>query len=278
LACVALAAGCGSGGSGASAVAPTHFTHASFVPANFVAPTTAANRWLPLKPGTQWVRVGTTLVGHRPVPHRVVSTVTDVVRRIDGVSAVAVLDQDLDAGQITQESIDWWAQDKLGNVWNVGGYTEEYEGGRFSTIRDAWLVGINGAKPGILMPANPTTRTPPWTIAQPPGADPDAAQPVQIGVRQCVTFNCFNDVLVVREGKASALDNEFKYYAPGVGQILNSPKRFSHHKDVEQLVNLIQLTPKGLAELSAEVLKLDRHARVTAPGAFGRAPAAKRTQ
>jgi hypothetical protein len=275
--CVAFAAGCGSGG-GASAAAPTSFTHASFVPANFVAPTTAANKWLPLKPGTQWVRVGTTLVGHRPVPHRVVSTVTDVVRRVDSVTAVAVLDQDFDAGQLTQQSIDWWAQDKLGNVWNVGGYTEEYEGGRFSTIRDAWLGGIKGAKPGILMPANPNSRTPPWTIAQRPGADPDAAQAVQVGLRQCVTFNCFNNVLVVREGKASALDNEFKYYAPGVGQILNSPKRFSHHKDVEQLVNLVQLTPKGLAELSAEVLKLDRHARVTSPGVFVLATPAKRTR
>jgi hypothetical protein len=212
------------------------------------------------------------------VPHRVVSTVTDVVRRIDGVSAVAVLDQDVDAGQIAQQSIDWWAQDKLGNVWTVGGYTEEYEGGRFSIIRDAWLGGIKGGKPGILMPANPALQTPPWTIAQPPGADPDAAQVVQVGQRQCVTFNCFTDVLVVREGKASALDNEFKYYAPGVGQILNSPKRFSHHKDVEQLVNLVQLTPKGLAEFSAEVLKLDKHARITAADVFGRSPAATRTR
>jgi hypothetical protein len=272
----ALTAGCS--GTATSVTVPTRFTHASFDPANFAVPTSAANRWLPLKPGTQWVRVGTTLVGHRPVPHRVVSTVTDVVRRIDGVNAVAVLDQDLDAGQITQQSLDWFAQDKRGNVWDVGGYTEEYEGGRFSIIRDTWLSGIKGAKPGILMPANPTTKTPPWTIAQPPGADPDAAQAVQTGQTQCVTFNCFKDVLVVREGKASALDNEFKYYAPGVGQILNAPKRFSHHKDVEQLVNLVHLSRTGLAELGTVALKLDRHARVTAPDVFGRSPAAKSTR
>jgi hypothetical protein len=256
---------------------PTHFTHAGFEPANFAAPTSAANRWLPLKPGTQWVRVGTTLVGHRPVPHRVVSTVTDVVKRVDGVSAVAVLDQDIDAGQITQQSLDWLAQDKLGNVWDVGSYTEEYEAGRFSIVREPWSGGIKGAKPGILMPANPTPQTPPWTIAQPPGTDPDAAEAVATGQTQCVTFNCFKNVLVVREGKASALDNEFKYYAPGVGQILNAPKRFSHHKDVEQLVNLVYLSRTGLAELSAVALKLDAHARTTTPEVFGAAPAAKRT-
>jgi hypothetical protein len=275
VACAAvLAPGCGGNGTRTSATLPTRFTHPRFDPVGFVRPATAANKWLPLKPGTQWVRVGTTLVGHRPVPHRVVSTVTNVVKRIDGVSAVAVLDQDTDAGQITQQSLDWLAQDKHGSVWSVGSYTEEYEGGRFSITREPWLGGMKGAKPGILMPANPTTRTPPWTIAQPPGADPDAAQAVQTGQRQCVSFNCFNDVLVVREGKASALDNELKYYAPGVGQILNAPKRFSHHKDVEQLVNFVYLSAAGLAELSAVALKLDGHARITSPDVYGRSAAA----
>ncbi|MHB8692337.1 MAG: hypothetical protein ACYDHH_13935 [Solirubrobacteraceae bacterium] len=257
---------------------PTHFTKAPLDPADFGSPTNAANPYIPLRPGTEWVRVGTTLVGHRAVPHRVVSTVTDVVRRIDGVSAVAVLDQDIDAGQITQQSIDWWAQDRQGNVWVLGGYTEEYEGGRFSIRRDAWLAGIGGAKPGILMYANPTTHTPPWTIAMPPGADPDVAMVVETGVKQCVRFNCYSGVLVTREGKATAIDNEFKFYAPGVGQILNSPRRRSHHKDVEQLVNMFHLTSKGLAEISAEVLRLDRHARVTAAPVFGHAPAARRAR
>jgi hypothetical protein len=275
--CSVLAAGCGGSSAAKTSInAPTHFTHASFVPADFVAPTTSANQWLPLKPGMQWVRVGTTLVGHRPVPHRVVSTVTDVIRRVDGVTAVGVIDQDTDAGQIVQQSLDWLAQDKHGNVWVVGGYTEEYEGGRFSIIRDSWLGAVKGAKPGILMPPSPTPQTPPWTIAQPPGRDSDAARAVKTGQKVCVTFNCYMDVLVVQEGKASALNNEFKYYAPGVGQILNSPQEFSHHKDVEQLVNLIQLSPTALAEISAEALKLDRHARVTVPDVYGLSPTAAR--
>jgi hypothetical protein len=127
-----------------------------------------------------------------------------------------------------------------------------------------------------MMPVNPAPQLPPWTIAQPPGADPDVAQAVALGGSQCVAFNCYRNVLTVREGKASAPDNEFKFYAPGVGQILNTPRVFSHHKDVEELVNLIQLTPRGLAEVSAEVLKLDRHARITAASVYGRSPAATR--
>jgi hypothetical protein len=274
-----MASACG----GSSAVRrgaelPHHFSQTVFNASDFVSPTVPANRWLPLKPGLQWLRVGTTQIGHRAVPHRVLSTVTDVVRTIDGVRAVAVIDQDFDAGQITQESLDWRAQDRFGNVWSVGSYTEEYEGGRFSLRRDAWLAGVQGGKPGVMMPSDPTTRTPPWIIARPPGADPDAAQAVAIGQRQCVAFNCYRDVLVVREGKAGALDNEFKFYALGTGQILNSPRRSSHHKDVEQLTNLIQVTPAGLGELSAEALSLDRHARMTAPAVYGRSPAASRSR
>lgn len=276
---VALAAGCGGGGGsghGAASV-PTSFSHAAFRPANFGPPAPAANRWLPLTPGTQWIRVGTTDIGHRAIPHRVISTVTSVSKAVDGVTTVAVLDQDVDAGQIVQQSLDFFAQDKRHNVWAVGSYTEEYEGGRFVLIRDAWLGGVDGGRPGILMPAAPTIATPPFTIAQPPGADPDAAQIVATRQHQCVPLRCFTDVLVVREGKASALDNEFKFYAPGVGQILNAPKARSAHKDVEALVNLIHLTPRGLAEINAETLKLDRHSRHTKRAVFGRSAPARRS-
>lgn len=277
LGALALATGCGGGGaSKKSASKPVHAVQMSLVPANFGVPATGVNKWLPLKPGTQWIRDGATDVGHRRVHHQVISTVTDVSRQVDGVRTVAVLDQDIDAGQIAQQSIDYLAEDKQGNVWTLGGYTEEYEGGRFTTQRDAWLAGVKGGKPGILMQANPRAGTPPYSIARPPGADPDVAEVLDNNHRTCVPLRCFKGVLLIREGKASAPDNEFKYYAAGVGQILNTPRKDSKHHDFEQLVNLRQLSPKGLAELSNVVVKLDRHAAVTAPTVFGPGPAARR--
>ena len=71
---------------------------------------------------------------------------------------------------------------------------------------------------------------------------------INVGVRHCVPFDCFDDVLVVREGKASAPDNEFKYYARDVGQIDNVPRGDSVHKDVEKLVNLTKLSRQALTE------------------------------
>ena len=244
-------------------------TRARFDPQSFGTPGRGPNRWLPLAPGTQWVREGATDVGHRRVPHRVVSTVTSVSKTVDGVRTIAVYDLDVDAGQVTQESLDYYAEDDAANVWYLGSYTEQVEGGRYVSVQDAWLAGVDGGRPGILMPGEPRTGTPPFSIARPPGEDGDVAQVVKTGQRTCVPFRCFTGVLVVREGKSSAPDNEFKYYAPGVGQVLNTPRSASQHRDLEKLVNLTRLSAAGLDEVNAAALKLDRHARTQKPKVFG---------
>lgn len=124
-----LVSGCG--GSKESAAKRT-FAEAPFRAENFVDPRVGSNRWFPLKPGTQWVREGTTLIGAREVPHRVVTTVTDVTREVDGVKTVLVYDHSEGAGQVVQQSLDYFAQDKSGNVWYMGAATEQYEAGGMS--------------------------------------------------------------------------------------------------------------------------------------------------
>jgi len=265
-----LSSACGGSGSAAQTVPVPQRT--SFDAANFVDPTTSTNQWYPLKPGTQWVVDGTTEVGSRVVPHRVIATITDVVRLIDGVPAVAMFSRSTDSGQIAQLTIDYMALDKDANVWIVGGYTENYEGGVYTNADYTWLGKASG-DPGILMPANPIVSTPRWHIGEPSTDEPSAGEVVAVGAHQCVPFACYDNVLVIREGKVSAIDNEFKFYAPGVGLILNSPRKDSKHKDTEKLVNLTQLSPVGLAEMSAEVMRLEAHARDTMPDVFAHAPA-----
>lgn len=264
-----------SGESGAPAAPEPHRT--PFDAANFVDPTTSTNTWFPLRPGTQWVREGTTEVGSRPVPHQVITTMTDVIRMIDGVPTVAMIDQETDAGQISQVSIDYFGLDRDGNVWLLGGYTEAFEGGQFTNSVDAWLGPSANGDPGILVPTNPDLSTPRWFVGENRGEEGSAAEVAEVGASQCVPFACYDNVLVVREGKISAIDNEFKFYAPGVGLILNSPRKDSKHKDTESLVNLTELSPTGLTELSNEVLQLEAHARTTEPDIFGPAPESTRS-
>ncbi len=267
-----LLAGCGAS-DGASA--KEDFARPPLVAADFGDPRAGANPWLPLVPGTQWVREGTTLIGNREVPHTVVSTVTDAVRVIDGVRTVLVFDHSLGAGQIVQQSLDYMAQDTAGAVWLLGGATEQYEAGRYVTVDEAWVSGVDGAAAGILMPPDPTADTPPWSIARPPEEPGDAAEFVRIQPQECVPFGCFDQVLVIREGKESAIDNEFKYYARGVGQIRNEPRQASRHEDVERLLNVLRLSPEALTEVTTEALRVDERAAAEMPELFGDAKATR---
>ena len=267
---VAMATSCG-GGSNEETSAPSTVTEPNFDPADFDAPTKGDNKWLPLQPGDQTVRLGKVTRGHRRLEHRVVTTVTDVTKVIDGVRTVIVLDQDIDGGEIAEQSLDYMAQDEQGNVWYLGSYTESYEGGQFVNAEDAWLAGVKGSKPGILMPADPKTGTPPYYQAQTPDEQP-VAEVVKTGQKQCVPFKCYTSVIVIEEN-----GDEYKYFAAGVGGILTEPRSEGGEQETEELINLTQLSPTGLAELSAEALRLDENARVEAKDVFGDSSAAERT-
>jgi hypothetical protein len=270
LSACAAAADEGAGGAGVEVSGPR------LDPAEFDAPATGRNPYMPLVPGRQSVREGSTQIGGRTVPHQVTTTITDVYREIAGVRTVALLDHEIDAGQVTQISVDYMAEDKAGNVWLVGGYTEQYEGGQFVAAADAWLHGVNGAEAGILVHAEPEVGSPLYSVAKLDQEEDDVAQVEQVGIRHCVPFDCFDDVLVVREGKVDAPDNEFKYYARDVGQIDNVPREDSRHKDVEQLINLTTLSPDALSESSTEALRLDHNAPDQAPDVFGDKPLGER--
>lgn len=275
-----VTAACSSGSSGGSsedAGAGETGTMVEFDPANFVDPTTSTNPYHPLTPGTQWVRGGTTEVGSRVVPHEVISTMTDVIREIEGVPTVAMLDESTDSGEIAQRSIDYMALDKDGNVWILGGYTEDYEGGEYTNTDTVWLGTIDEGQPGILVPADVTADTPKWFIGAAPGEDADVGEPVEVDISHCVEFGCYDGVRVIQEGEAGAPDNENKYYAPGVGVIDNVPLEASLHQDTFELLNLVQLSPQGLAEASQVVLDLEAHAREVVPDVFGPTPVSTRS-
>ena len=240
---------------------------------DFGSPFGATNRWLPLQPGYQSVRDGTLFRGRRELHHRRRFTVTDAVKVINGVRAVIVLDQDIDAGQIAEQALDYFAQDKHGNVWYMGSYTETYEGGQFVNAVDAWLAGVNGAIPGVAMMADPKKGMPGYIQASIPGRETIHAEVAKVGERKCVPLKCFSNTLAILED-----GTEFKYYAQGVGGIATEPNYSGGEQEKEALLNVIQLTPKGLTEASAEALKLDRHARTTASEVFGSSAPARRSR
>jgi hypothetical protein len=210
------------------------------------------------------------------VPHEIITTMTDVIRVIEGVKTIAMLDESTDSGEVSQVGMDYMALDKDGNVWILGGYTEDYQGGVYTDIDSAYLGEGGGAAFGILSPRNVDANTPRWFIGSAPDEKPSVGTVVEVGGTYCVAFGCFENIRVVQEGNVGAPDNENKYYAPGVGVINNIPLDASLHQDTFQLTNFVELSPEGLAEASQTVLDLEAHARTVAPEVYGSAPPATR--
>ena len=241
---------------------------------NFDRSTNIDNEWLPLKPGTQFVYEGFTLKGGRRVPHRIVFTVTDLTKVIDGVRTVVCTDSDYSAGKLEEAELIFFAQDKDGNVWHLGQYRENHEDGEFAGGR-AWLAGaLEGARAGIMMKAKPRLGTPSYSqgYAPPPFNWTDRAKVYQMGQKTCVPFKCYEDVLVIAESsKEERNAQQLKYYARGVGNIRVGWRGKDERKqETLQLVKVVHLGPEALAKVRAEALELEKRASV-----YGRTPPAE---
>jgi hypothetical protein len=134
----------------ALAVVPAATASPPFRPADFVAH--VDNPWFPLRPGTVWVYRGV----KDGKPSRDVVTVTNQKRTIAGVGATAVHDDLYVEGRLAERTTDWYAQDRAGNVWYLGEATAELDAsGRVTSREGSWQAGLDGARPGIYMPADP---------------------------------------------------------------------------------------------------------------------------
>ena len=182
-------------------------------PADFV--TTVDNPYFPLEPGTVTRFVGTT-DGEREV---VTVRVTDRTKEIMGVTAVVVRDTVRVKGEVTEDTFDWYAQDVDGNVWYMGEDTKEYDGGQVVSTEGSWEAGVDGALPGVIMPADPTVGLA-YTQEHYAGQAEDKGKIVAMGRQVSVPYGSFDQVLVTEDWtplEQNALER--KSYAPGIGVV-----------------------------------------------------------
>lgn len=195
-------------------LAPIHGRYAPAIdPASFVG--RIDNPYLPYAPGTrlhfQGVRGTTPQTDDQVVLRRTVT--------ILGVRCTVVRDTVSEHGRAVERTDDWYAQDRQGNVWYMGEDSFERQHGRFVKASDSWKGGVDGAQPGIIMPAHPR---PGDAYRQEffPGHALDRARVVRLDGRLRVPLGAFDRLLVTNE--RSPLDRgqvERKWYAAGVGEI-----------------------------------------------------------
>ena len=136
-------------------------------PANFT--TEIDNPYMPVRPGSVWVYSDRDPSG---TPQRDVIRVLKRTKVIAGIRARVVHDRATRGSRLIEDTFDWFAQDRQGNVWYLGEATRAYSNGKGSSTAGSWEAGVGGAQPGVVMPAHPapgsstarsTARAPPRT-------------------------------------------------------------------------------------------------------------------
>lgn len=184
-------------------------------PADFVA--VIDNPYFPLIPGTTLIYEGLTEDGLEYVEINVLTE----PRQVMGITATVVKDTVYAEDEMVEQTFDWFAQDKAGNVWYLGETVDNYEDGQLLDHAGSWEAGVNDALPGIIMYANPAAHIGETYYQEYyPGEAEDQAKLLSASENVTIAYGTYTDV--VKTYDFSTLDpdaQEEKYYAAGIGTI-----------------------------------------------------------
>jgi hypothetical protein len=188
-------------------------------PADFT--TEIDNPYWPMTPGSRWVYASDDIEGTH---EDVVIEVTDQTKTIaNGIEARVIIDTVTLDGEIREQTQDWYAQDRCGNIWYLGEHVDNYEHGVIVNNDGSFEAGVDGAQPGIAMPARPQ---PGLSYRQEfyAGVAEDEGAVITVGQEQVeVPFGFFDDdVLMTRDlVPLEPMVQELKFYGLGVGPLLS---------------------------------------------------------
>jgi len=169
---------------------------------------TINNPFFTLIPGTTFVFESQTEDGLE----RIETTVTEDKREVMGIKTTVVWDREWLDEELVEDTKDWYAQDKEGNVWYFGEFSQGYENGQLLGTSGSWEAGIDGAKPGIIMKASPKVGDN-YRQEYYEGIAEDMGEVMDLGVSIKTDFAYFSNCLKTKEWTPLESDSiEFKYY------------------------------------------------------------------
>jgi hypothetical protein len=175
------------------------------------------NPFFPLLPGTVLTYETTT----DDAIERVVVEVIPGLREVMGIAATVVHDTVTLDSQLVEDTYDWYAQDKDGNVWYMGEDVSNYEDGEFKDKAGSWEAGEDGALPGVIMFGDPTAHLG-ETYRQEyyPGHAEDMADLLSLSATVSVPYGSFTGALETRDYTPLEPGHiEEKYYVEGIGLV-----------------------------------------------------------
>lgn len=199
-------------------------------PKNFTKSIT--NEYFPLTPGKVYTYKSQT----EDETETIVVTVFSETKTVAGVTCTVVKDTVTVDGEVIEDTYDWYAQDVDGNVWYMGEYVSNYEDGVLNDHNGSFEAGVDGAKPGIVMFANPVLEMP-YRQEYCFNKAEDWGKVIAKGVTVTTPYGTFKNCLKTQDW--NPLDTEvvveYKYYAPGVGLIKEEKENSS---EVAELIKI----------------------------------------
>jgi hypothetical protein len=151
---------------------------------------------------------------------RLVITVLDETKTIDGVKTRVVRERETADGELVEVSKNYFAICNRDNsVVYFGEDVNIYESGVVVSHEGSWRAGVNGAKPGIIMPGIQLLGAR-YMQEIAPGVALDRAETVSISEVVETPAGTFENCLKTKE--TTPLEPgavEFKFYAPDIGLI-----------------------------------------------------------
>jgi hypothetical protein len=190
-------------------------------------------RW-PMRAGSRWV--------YRVTDYSNGSTMREVIKATDqtkliadGIRARVVSDVVREHGKPVEVTRDWYAQDKRGNVWYFGEDTTAYEHGK-PTDNGTWEAGVDGALPGVALPAKPRVGLS-YREEYSKGVAEDQSRVLALHEQATAPAGHFENTLMTEDFSPIEPDvSEIKFYARGNGQAVLAVD-VSGGSDLEQLIS-----------------------------------------
>ncbi|MCY1721632.1 hypothetical protein OU798_14855 [Prolixibacteraceae bacterium Z1-6] len=174
------------------------------------------NKFLAFETGKVFTYEGETEDGMETI----VVEVTDETKEIMGVTTTVVRDIAYLDGEMVEKTDDWYAEDSEGNVWYFGEYSEEWEDGELVGIEGSWEAGVDGALPGMLMPANPKMGMK-YQQEYYEGEAEDMAMVINLNKTVEIEMGTFEGCLETMEWTPlEPGEREHKFYNPTVGLVM----------------------------------------------------------
>ncbi|MCB9531774.1 MAG: hypothetical protein H6700_08420 [Myxococcales bacterium] len=178
----------------------------------------STNQYYPLIPGLRVVLEG---IDHETGDtERVVRTVLAETRTVAGVEVHVLRHETYTNGELEELATNFYVEATDGTVCYFGEDVEWYEGGQQVDTAGSWRAGVDGAAPGVIMPAAPSADNR-YLQENAPGIALDMGRVDLINGTMTVNGVVYEDVVTIYDINPfeGCVEPEQKRYIAGIGEV-----------------------------------------------------------